>query len=483
MKNVKVIFKGLVFLFFVLTNNVIYPQNNTFQKFYDNVNDISSLLITKNNNYFVLGDSYIPQGQGATGIYLLKTDSAGNKIWSKYYSNNTDNLSGVTIIQSNDGNCVIGGMISRPIAHGETPLNIFLNKIDSNGDTLWWKRYGNPLLREYISSIIQTSDNGYLVAGFGQDTLYGPYLGFLLKVNSNGDSLWSKYFRIGESSTYFNYIIRSFNNNYLILGTTDSLSLASQVFTKCNIVQVDSTGKILLQQTLGDYGDYYPLSKIVLTKDSNYVFIALQKDSSNLIKISPIAQIISAKVLDFDANNISGTNDGGFILTNKLNSSEITLEKLDSTGNKQWSKQIPFNTSDVRCADIYQTADSSYVLTGSVQSSGMIFSYLIKTNSLGDFILDVKDSHQELSGFNLSQNYPNPFNPTTIINYSIPKTSFVSLKVYNVLGKEVAVLINEVKPAGNYNAEFNSGKIASGIYFYRIIAGQFSSTRKMILLK
>ena len=113
----------------------------------------------------------------------------------------------------------------------------------------------------------------------------------------------------------------------------------------------------------------------------------------------------------------------------------------------------------------------------------MIFSYLIKTNSLGDFILDVKDSHQELSGFNLSQNYPNPFNPTTIINYSIPKTSFVSLKVYNVLGKEVAVLINEVKPAGNYNAEFNSGKIASGIYFYRIIAGQFSSTRKMILLK
>ena len=85
--------------------------------------------------------------------------------------------------------------------------------------------------------------------------------------------------------------------------------------------------------------------------------------------------------------------------------------------------------------------------------------------------------------FYLAQNYPNPFNPTTTINYKIPKTSFVTLKIYNVLGKEIATLVNEEKPAGNYNVEFNAKGLSSGIYFYRIRAGEYVQTKKMILMK
>ncbi|MDP1995170.1 MAG: T9SS type A sorting domain-containing protein [Ignavibacteria bacterium] len=83
----------------------------------------------------------------------------------------------------------------------------------------------------------------------------------------------------------------------------------------------------------------------------------------------------------------------------------------------------------------------------------------------------------------LSQNYPNPFNPTTIINYSVPKQSNVILIIYDALGREVANLVNEEKPAGNYSIEFNAANLSSGIYFYQIRAGEFVQTKKMILLR
>jgi len=83
----------------------------------------------------------------------------------------------------------------------------------------------------------------------------------------------------------------------------------------------------------------------------------------------------------------------------------------------------------------------------------------------------------------LFQNYPNPFNPSTKITYTIPELSFITLKVYDVLGKEIATLVNEEKPAGNYEVEFDSSELTSGIYFYRLQAGSFVETKKMILLK
>ncbi len=90
--------------------------------------------------------------------------------------------------------------------------------------------------------------------------------------------------------------------------------------------------------------------------------------------------------------------------------------------------------------------------------------------------------------FFLSQNYPNPFNPTTTIRYQLTEREFVSLKVYDILRREVAELVNEEKPAGSYEVEFNSHSgnvrnLTSGIYFYQIKAGDYSETKKMILLK
>jgi len=94
-----------------------------------------------------------------------------------------------------------------------------------------------------------------------------------------------------------------------------------------------------------------------------------------------------------------------------------------------------------------------------------------------------KDDNKLPKEFALFNNYPNPFNPTTTINYSIKQDGLVSLKVYDILGKEVATLVNENKPPGKHSVKFNASNLPSGIYFYRIVSGNFSATKKLILLK
>jgi hypothetical protein len=85
--------------------------------------------------------------------------------------------------------------------------------------------------------------------------------------------------------------------------------------------------------------------------------------------------------------------------------------------------------------------------------------------------------------FSLSQNYPNPFNPATTIKFDIPKEVDVTLKIYDALGSEVATIVNEKMEPGYYRYEWNAAKYASGVYFYRLIAGSFISTKKLMLLK
>jgi len=101
-----------------------------------------------------------------------------------------------------------------------------------------------------------------------------------------------------------------------------------------------------------------------------------------------------------------------------------------------------------------------------------------------DVLVDVESEYQYIpEKFSLFQNYPNPFNPSTKINYQIPELSLVTLKVYDVLGNEVAILINEEKPTGIYELTWYAENLPSGIYFYRIQANNFIETKKMVLLK
>jgi hypothetical protein len=88
-----------------------------------------------------------------------------------------------------------------------------------------------------------------------------------------------------------------------------------------------------------------------------------------------------------------------------------------------------------------------------------------------------------VTNYNLAQNFPNPFNPVTKINYSIPKSSNVTLYIYDILGQKVASLVNEKQESGSYSVEFDASKLTSGVYYYKIEAGEYTSVKKMTLVK
>ena len=102
-------------------------------------------------------------------------------------------------------------------------------------------------------------------------------------------------------------------------------------------------------------------------------------------------------------------------------------------------------------------------------------------------VFEYVTSVDELPGaplvYSLAQNYPNPFNPSTLIRFSIPEAGLVNIKVFNLLGEEVATLINSELSSGNYEVNFNGAKLSSGIYFYTITTNNFVDTKKMIMMK
>ncbi len=107
----------------------------------------------------------------------------------------------------------------------------------------------------------------------------------------------------------------------------------------------------------------------------------------------------------------------------------------------------------------------------------------IYSRTVSFFIYDVKKEPSYLTSFSLEQNYPNPFNPSTKIQYRIPNAEFVTLKVYDVLGREVATLVNEKKSPGTYEVEWNASAFSSSVYFYRLTSGDYTAVKKLLLLK
>jgi len=126
-----------------------------------------------------------------------------------------------------------------------------------------------------------------------------------------------------------------------------------------------------------------------------------------------------------------------------------------------------------------------YVMGGTVGRGQPALSIVEAYNPALDPLTSVEDFSlgNILTRFVLQQNYPNPFNPTTNMEFSIPSLEFVTLKVYNILGEEVATLVSEQLPAGNYKYDWDGGRLASGVYLYRIQAGEYFESKKMVLLK
>ena len=195
-----------------------------------------------------------------------------------------------------------------------------------------------------------------------------------------------------------------------------------------------------------------------------------------------------------------------------------TIDGGQNWESKQWEfldwgadiEYIPGNPSNVWCAssalsfssDTGKTwvkeFDNQNGLIGDIvftdENTGWFFSgggggtlsniYRTTNGGLGGLV-SVDDNAIEINPdkFSLQQNYPNPFNPSTIIKYQVPELTHLTIKIYDVLGNEIGTLVNEEKPAGEYEVEFDGDGLTSGIYFYQLRAGDYTDTKKMILLK
>ncbi|NNG26350.1 MAG: T9SS type A sorting domain-containing protein, partial [Ignavibacteriaceae bacterium] len=148
---------------------------------------------------------------------------------------------------------------------------------------------------------------------------------------------------------------------------------------------------------------------------------------------------------------------------------------------KTWVKE--FDNQNGFIGDIVFTDENTgWFFSG---GGGTLSNIYRTTNGGHGGIVSVDENQSKLmvSNYILEQNFPNPLNPTTTIKYQIPELSFVTLKVYDVLGNEVETIVNEEKQTGSYDVEFDGTELTSGVYFFRLQAGSFVETKKMVLMK
>ena len=238
------------------------------------------------------------------------------------------------------------------------------------------------------------------------------------------------------------------------------------------------------------------------------------------LSLPPLEEIYKFAVTVFDATDSDQFNvpnatrlttagpvvvDSIYITYNSIFKAYYVKLFLKNEGN---TLTIPYSTIQLSSDDPWITSISSSqnlleILPGSIVSSGNFyvrvdstfqeefnFNFLVSidgwpywTDSAQVIVTGIDDEIQVPLTFSLEQNYPNPFNPNTIIKYSIPQSSQVILKIFNTLGEEIETLVNEEKPSGTYKITWNAINLPSGVYFYRLQAGGFVQTRKMILLK
>ena len=215
-------------------------------------------------------------------------------------------------------------------------------------------------------------------------------------------------------------------------------------------------------------------SNKILTYD-NKIMVCVTGSTNGGVWIFTDEQI-PVELLSFTAVANNGNVELKWRTATELNNSGFELQR--SVNNKAFEKVAfirGFGTTTK--PKVYSYLDKNI--------SGFLRYRLKQIDFNGSFeysnIIEVNSS--PILSFELSQNYPNPFNPTTKISYQIPKSSYVTLKVYDVLGNEIATLVNEVKPAGSYGVEFNAANLPSGVYLYRLQAGSFVQTKNMILLR
>ena len=410
----------------------------------------SSIIQTSDGGYIVAGetrDSEISRFKGDYDIWVIRLDSKGNILWNKLYGGSGGDYANA-IIQTSDGGFAVAGYTNSSDGDvtGRTyGLDDFwIIKLDSVGVIEWQECYGGSSL-DQPSSIIQTFDKGFLVAGLtgSRDHDVSDNNGYddawIIKLNSIGHLEWQKCFGgIGYELTSAQSIIQIADSGFIILGTTNA---ADTIFSGNHgkydvwVAKLDSHGSTEWLKIYGGSNDDYAAS-LIHSSDGGYAFAGTTYSGGE------------------------GVNHGA---------TDYWVVKLNSSGDMQWQRFLGGTDQD-DAASIVQAFDGGYVIGGwsgskdgdVIGNTGGRNAWIVKllpVNGVPEFP-KLSDAEVFLS--------PNPSNGIGKISYNLANFSPVKIEVYNALGERLRILLSENEVAGIHEHGFDLSDLSSGKYFFRM---------------
>ena len=494
MKNI------ITFIFFVL---ITYTNAQVNVQWVQNTAGVS-IAVDANNNVYTVYYEYNPAGD----IFLTKRNSDGNFIWQATFdqTDNTKWEKATWVATDNLGNVVVSGTLMSGYSNPVEAASIVM-KFDSDGNLLWRNVYETSFDGSYTKKCLVDINNNIYVLGMGSGA--PGYVTKVKKFAPDGTALWT-FFDANGIGAPINF---KFTPDDAIVITGRAIFGSINGYAK-----IDLDGNHIWSfpgvnsLTIGDAeGDEFGNTYLV---HGEYVM----NGGTELKKISSTGNLIWSNVFSLAGFRVEVGSDNqpvvcGFPNPNSFGSSFI---KVDAGGNLVWSNPDADSTfalmlhaklimdgenntylaagtlSEMAVCKVNNDGSSAWTVTmpGSYANDVVLGNdnnvYVVgggATAKINQSTISSSENDLQLDRFNLDQNYPNPFNPSTTISFSIPSSGFTSLKVYDILGNEVAALVEEEKPAGNYKVSFDASFLSSGTYFYRLSAGSFTEVKKMILIK
>ncbi len=389
--------------------------------------DYNKLVIDSLGNIYVAG-----LGQGR--YIVAKYDQNGNRFWINKHPG-AYRLHDLTM--DNSGNI----LISVETEYNDTYYDYNTIKYTNDGRIIWIRHYNGPgpaPLADDIPFALTTDNNANVyVTGASQDPS-STYNCATVKYDSSGNIVWIS--RIYPPVVGYDIEVDKFQNVY-ITGRSDGTN---------NTLKLDINGNVIWSRTYPTTNGFARNYAVLVLDSAKNIYVTANIDSNSYTRYGAI--------------------------------------KYDNNGNQLFIVNYTYPGNHFNYVyDMFVDKKGTVYLTGTSQGSGTYYDYA--TVKYSPIITGISENILNPEKYELEQNYPNPFNPSTTIYYTIPNSAIVTLKIYNILGKEVQTLVNEFKQAGRYEVEFNArdarqgSNFASGVYFIRMEAGDFREIKRMILIK